>query len=211
MAEKGWFIVLEGIDNCGKTTQSNYLREFFESKGRKVIQTREPGGTEVGEEIRTVLLKDRPQMIDPVSQTLLFYAARQEFLKQVVKPRLDAGFVVLSDRFEASSYVYQGAVQNVPNKILDFLHSQVVAKQDCIPDIYFILDLPAQESFKRDTNPDNKQQVLVYEKQGLEFREKLRNGYLEYGEKNGIIIDASRPKDEIFKHLKKILSEKGVI
>src|SRR4051812_44238736 len=105
---KGKFIVLEGIDNCGKSTQAKMLEKYFKEQGIDVIMAREPGGTQIGEEIREVVLKPRDEMANPVTQTLLFYAARTEFMDQVVKPNLDAGNMVITDRFESSTYVYQG-------------------------------------------------------------------------------------------------------
>ncbi len=193
--KKGLFIVLEGIDNCGKTTQAKLLREYFESQGREVVQTREPGGTDMGEEIRGVLLKPREKMMDPVAQTLLFYATRQEFLNQVVKSNIDAGKVVITDRFAASTFVYQGYVQGVSTEFISFLHAEIVEKSGTKPDLYVIIDIPAEESFKRDKNPDRQGQEMVFEKQGLEFRTKLRAGYLAYAKSHPevIVIDGSLP------------------
>lgn len=193
--KKGLFIVLEGIDNCGKTTQAGLLKEYFESLGREVVQTREPGGTQVGEEIREVLLKPREKMPDPVAQTLLFYAARKEFLEEVVKPNLKAGKVVITDRFAASTFVYQGYVQGVDENFINLLHKEIVEKSGCKPDLYVVIDILAEESFKRDKNTDRKDQEMIFEKQGLEFRKKLRAGYLQYAKSHPevVIIDGSLP------------------
>ncbi len=184
MAERGLFVVLEGIDNCGKTTQSRYLKDYLESQGLPVIQTREPGGTEVGEEIRGVLLKNRARMMDPVSQTLLFYAARKEFIVNVVQPNLGKGVHLLTDRFEASTYVYQGYTQGVDLRLIDSLHDDVVVAACCKPDLYVILDITAEESFRRIENQNNLGQDHVFENQGLGFMRKLREGYLAFAEKH---------------------------
>lgn len=209
---KGLFIVLEGIDNCGKTTQAMLLKDYFEKQGREVVQTREPGGTQIGEEIREVLLKTREQMIDPIAQTLLFYASRQEFINNIVKLNLNEGKVVITDRFAASTFVYQGFVQGVDEKFINILHDEIVTKSNAQPDLYIIIDIPAEESFKRDQNLDRQNQEMVFEKQGLEFRSKLREGYLKYAQdhKQVVLIDGSKTKEEIFQQIleevKKLLS-----
>lgn len=182
--KRGLFIVLEGIDNCGKTTQSKLLKQYFQNEGFKVIQTREPGGTEVGEEIRLVLIKNRKNLMNPLAQTLLFYAARKEFIENIVKQNLMKGINVITDRFEASTYVYQGIVQRVSKEFIDLMHHWIVTRSDCIPDMYIILDISAQESFRRNKNIDNKGQQFIYEKQGLKFMEKLRRGYKKYAREN---------------------------
>ncbi|MCL4367460.1 dTMP kinase [Patescibacteria group bacterium] len=207
MAEKGRFIVLEGIDNCGKTTQAKLLQKYLERLEKKVFLSREPGGTEAGEEIRQVLLKSREPMLDPVTQTLLFYAARKEFLNNVVRPNIDKGVTVISDRFEASTYVYQGFTQGVDLKLIDGLHHEAVAATHCQPDLYIILDIPAEESFKRLKNDDNTGQDLVFEQQGLKFMKKLRAGYLEFVQRNSgktdsvFLIDGLSSKEDIHQQI----------
>lgn len=209
MAERGKFIVLEGVDNSGKTTQSNLLREYLESRGRKVIQTREPGGTDLGEELRPIILKDREKILDPVTQTLLFYAARQQFIHEVVLPNIEQGIDVITDRFEASTYVYQGIVQGVDSDFLDILHQRVVIDSGCIPDLYLIIDINAEESYKRDENQNNQNQQFVYEKQGVVFREKIRNGYLQYAKKNATVINGQRSVQAIHEDIIQNLKQDG--
>lgn len=217
MAEKGKFIVIEGVDNCGKTTQSGMLKEYLEANGFVAIQTREPGGTEVGEEIRQVLLKNRPQIMDPVSQTLLFYAARKEFLNQVVKPNLDKGIIVITDRFEPSTYVYQGMVQKVNIGLLDVLHHQIVVTSGCQPDLTVVIDITAEESMRREQNVDNQGQVLIFEKQGLEFREKLCQGYRDFvidqetvheDWMGTFLINGMRNKEEIHNEIRELVDKR---
>ncbi len=208
--ERGLFIVLEGIDNCGKTTQSDLLRQYFENKGLPVIPTREPGGTEVGEEIRGILLKGRAKMLDPLTQTLLFFASRTEFIKNVVQPNIQRGVNVISDRFIASTYVYQGYVQEVDRGFIDSLYNTVVRQKGTSPDAYIILDIPAEESFRRDSNADNQDQALIYEKQGLDFREKLRQGYLEFATANRVLIvliDGTQDRDAIHRQVVKVVED----
>lgn len=208
MERKGKFIVLEGIDNCGKTTQSKILEKHLIELGIPVIQSREPGGTEVGEEIRGVVTKPRQKVPNPVTQALLFYAARQEFVDNVVKPNLEEGKYVITDRFEASTFVYQGLVQGVDVDFINSLSTQVVTNSNCTPDLYVVLDIPAEESFKRSQNEDNHGQELIYEKQGLAFTKKLRAGYLKYAEMNRgsvVVLDGMQDKEKIFKEILKLL------
>lgn len=175
--ERGLFIVLEGIDNCGKTTQSELLASSLEKSGHQVILSREPGGTEDGERIRGILL-NRDRMLDPVTQTLLFFAARNEYIKQIVLPNIRKGTTVISDRFDPSTYAYQVYAQGVNIDLFNFLRQNIVRYS--YPDLCIILNISAKESRKRALNTDNQAQQLIYEKQGLKFTERLREGYLSY-------------------------------
>lgn len=196
MAERGKFIVLEGIDNCGKTTQSGMLQQHFQSMRREVLLTREPGGTEVGEQIRSVLL-DRTKMLDPITQALLFYSARREFITEIVEPNLARGVNVITDRFELSTFVYQGIVQEVDFDLLSIVSRHVVGQTK--PDLYVVIDISAEESFQRGQNENRKSQDLVYEKQGMKFMEKVRQGYLKIAKELGnvTVIDGTLGQDEI--------------
>jgi dTMP kinase len=207
--ERGLFIVLEGLDNSGKTTQSDRQKKRLESLDIPVVQTREPGGTVVGEEIRAVLLRpDRPKSIYPLAQALLFNAARVEFLNDVVLPNLDKGITVISDRFDASTFAYQGYGEGVSPKILDFLYQEVVGVTGVKPDIYAILDVTVEESRRRLENPDNVGQVWAYEQKGPDFAERVRDGYLSYASKPGVIcIDGMNDRGLITEKLSSIIDE----
>lgn len=206
---KGKFIVLEGIDNCGKSTQAKMLEKYFRNQGVDVVMAREPGGTSIGEEIREVVLKPRDEMPNPVTQTLLFYAARAEFMDQIVKPNLDAGKMVITDRFESSTYVYQGIVQGVDLSLLDTLSEYCVKNSGAYPDLFIIIDIPTEESLKRGANADRKGQDLIYEMQGTEFLEKLRQGYLTYAAAHPDtvkVIDGMQSKEDLFKEITALLN-----
>ena len=206
--KKGKFIVLEGIDNCGKTTQAKMLEKYFQEQGTEVVLAREPGGTQIGEEIREVVLKPRDEMANPITQTLLFYAARTEFMDQIVKPNIDAGKMVITDRFESSTYVYQGIVQGVDLSLLDTLSEYCVKNSGAYPELFIIIDIPVQESLKRASNTDRAGQDLIYEKQGVEFLEKLRQGYLTYAQAHPEtvkVIDGMLSKEDLFKEINSLL------
>lgn len=202
--ERPLFGVLEGIDNSGKTTQSDLLKSALLARGLTVVQTREPGGTQVGEEIREVLLRpDRPKPINPLAQTLLFYAARVEFLNDVVKSNLSFGVNVIADRFNPSTHAYQGYAQGVPIEVLEFLDQEVVIKSGVKPDFCVIFDISAQESRLRLNNADNEGQIWAYEQMGMDFAEKVRQGYLEYARRNPevVLIDGTEDKLAIHRQL----------
>lgn len=205
---KGKFIVLEGIDNCGKSTQAKMLEKYFQDLGTDVVLAREPGGTQIGEEIREVVLKPRDAMANPITQTLLFYAARTEFMDQFVKLNIDSGKMVITDRFESSTYVYQGIVQGVDLSLLDTLSEYCVKKSGAYPDLFIIIDIPVEESLKRGGNADRKGQDLIFELQGKDFLEKLRQGYLTYAEAHPDtvkVIDGMQSKEDLFKAIKDLL------
>ena len=205
---KGKFIVLEGIDNCGKSTQAKMLEKYFQEQGTEVVLAREPGGTQLGEEIREVVLKPRDEMANPITQTLLFYAARTEFMDQIVKPNIDAGKMVITDRFESSTYVYQGIVQGVDLSLLDTLSEYCVKNSGAYPELFIIIDIPVEESLKRASNADRAGQDLIYEKQGVEFLEKLRQGYLTYAQahpESVKVIDGMLSKEDLFKEITGLL------
>ncbi|QQG43150.1 MAG: dTMP kinase [Candidatus Daviesbacteria bacterium] len=215
--EKGLFIVLEGIDGSGKSTQARLLKKSFEDYGLPVLQTREPGGTELGEEIREILLKDRYQdkMMDPLTQTLLFHAARQEFLTEVVRPALQSGVTVIADRFEPSSFVYQGYVQGVAREVE--VLSQLIVGSEFQPNLCVVLDIPPEVSYLRKLNPDRIGQDLIFEHQGLEFARKLREGYLEYAKQHPsvVLLDGTQSPDKVHQQivigLRSLLLLRGLI
>lgn len=215
--EKGLFVVIEGMDNSGKTTQVNLLKQYLEERRIPVFPTREPGGTEIGEEIRGILLKNRDQgeMMSPEAQALFFYAARSVFLDKVVQPALDEGKIVITDRFEPSSYVYQGYAQGAIEQVETL--SKLVVGQKYWPDRCVVLDIPAEESLRRRENVDNAGQDLIFEHQGLEFAWKLRAGYQEYARKHPsvVLLDGTQSVDKIHQQilicLKPLLLLKGFI
>ena len=204
MTERGLFIVLEGIDNCGKTSQAKLLQLALMARGMVVIQTREPGGTLVGEEIREILLRpDRLKPINPLAQTLLFYAARAQFLEDAIKPKLDIGVHVITDRFNTSTHAYQGYAQGVSIEVLEFLDREVIEKTGIRPDLCAIFDISVEESRWRLNNADNENQVWAYEQMGPEFAEKVRQGYLDYAKRQEsvVLLDGTQEKQAIHTRL----------
>lgn len=208
MAERGLFIILEGPDHSGKTTQSLLLKEDLERKGLAAVQSREPGGTEVGEELRALLKKDRSKLMHPLTQMLGFYAARNEYITEFVQPNLDQGITVLSDRFNVSTYVYQGYAQGMDMEIIESLDRIVVGKR-CRPDLCVILDVPAEETIRRIVH-DGDGEGDIFDRQDLSFMEKIRAGYRQFAEvHNGdvILINGMQSRETIHEQVVRLVEE----
>lgn len=169
---KGMFITFEGPDGSGKTTQIERLTTWFEKRGKEVVATREPGGTEVAEEIRKIVL-DPKLSIDPQTETLLYLAARAEHIDKVIAPALNAGKIVLCDRFSDSTFVYQGLTRGIDMNKLKAMNS--FATRDIEPNLTFLLDGPIEllEARRQDRGVEDR-----FELEGLEFQAKVREGFL---------------------------------
>lgn len=172
MNKRGRFISFEGIDGCGKTSVISHISSILKLKGIEVVSIREPGGTPVSEDIRHLLLNDKND-IDPKTEALLYFAARSQVLREVVKPALLQGKLVLADRFIDSTIAYQGCGRGLDINILNRLNE--FATEGIKPDLTILLDLNPRQSYKsqRNTAPDR------IEKEGLMFQEQVRNGYLK--------------------------------
>ena len=205
--KKGLFISFEGGDCAGKTTQLRMLEAWLKARGRSVICTREPGGTALAENIRGLLLsKDSTEIMTPQAELLLFSAARAQHVKHVVMPQLQAGGVVLCDRFTDSTVAYQGFARGLDMDFIRSLNSFCTA--GCLPDLTFLLDLPLAESRRRlaartgDGGPDR------MEDEKLSFHAKVREGFLKIAEAEPSrvkLIDAMRNVDEIHSDIIRIV------
>lgn len=201
MAERGLFIVLEGPDYSGKTTQSFLLKAELERRGLPVVQSREPGGTEVGEELRALLKRDRVKLMHPLTQLLGFNAARNEFITEFVLPNIERGVTVLSDRFNVSTHVYQGYAQGVDIEAIEAL-DEIVVKQ-CRPDLCAILDVPAEETLRRIASA-GQCEGDIFDRQDLSFMEKIRAGYQRFAKTypaNVALIDGTQSREVIHKQI----------
>ncbi|MDR2169625.1 MAG: dTMP kinase [Planctomycetaceae bacterium] len=219
------FITLDGGDGCGKTTQQKRLGDWLRSIGREVILCREPGGTQLGDKIRKIVLGNNNEneknnisnennknncgdelCICDVSEMFLFMASRAQLVNEVIKPAILAGKDVISDRFLISSIVYQGYAGGVPIEAIEFTGN--IATLGITPDVGIILDIPYEESIKRIGNRVKDRM----ERKGEEYHKKVRNGFLEYAKKNPsyAIINATATPDEIEKIIrKKIITVHG--
>lgn len=170
------FITFEGIDLAGKTTQVQLLANYLMKKGYKVVTLREPGGTEISEKIRDILLNPSNEL-NPFTELFLFEAARGDLVRKVIKPFLQRGSVVICDRFWDSTLAYQGYGRNLP---LDFVEKcNFYASEGLVPDITFLLDIPLEIMFKRAQSKT----VDRMESQTTEFLLRVLNGFRELAER----------------------------
>lgn len=199
--KRGKFITLEGVDGAGKSTHIPALAALLRESGQEVLVTREPGGTPLGEKLRELLLHDA---MDPATETLLMFAARQEHLLQVILPALARGAHVLSDRFTDATFAYQSGGRGLPRARIAELESWV--QGDFQPDLTLLFDLPVSISSQRlagARHPDR------FEQLDHRIFDRIRNAYLERAEQfpeRFRIIDASQPRDDIGRQLAGIVS-----
>lgn len=191
----GRFISFEGGEGVGKTTQIARLAAFLQQRGIEVVVTREPGGTPVGEAIRKVLLDKTLPAMHSDTELLLMYAARAEHIHQLIRPALERGQWVLSDRFADASHVYQGAGRGIDEARIDALDAWVL--EDFEPDRTILFDMPVAQGMARVRSRGNTDR---FEEEKQAFFERVRQGYLRRAEQfpeRFVVIDASREIDEV--------------
>lgn len=177
MVERGKFITFEGGEGAGKTTQIQLLRKALEDAGTPVVQTREPGGTEGAELVRQMVLAPRDRDLwDGVSEALLMYAGRHDLVRKVIRPALEQGSWVLSDRFFDSTYAFQGWGQGVGGERIQSLQHWVLGEFE--PDLTFYLDLAPQEGLMRAHTRRGNAQADRMEARDEAFHSRVRDGFL---------------------------------
>ena len=199
----GLFITVEGIDGAGKTTHLQWLREYFTRRGRRVVATREPGGTPLGEDLRELLLHSE-YPIHPETEALLMFAARREHLERVILPALAAGQVVLCDRFTDATFAYQGWGRGVSVARLEILEEWV--QRGLQPDLTLFFDVPAHVGQER---LDSGQPRDRFERERADFFERARSGYLDRAARDPQrfrVIDSTRSIVDIERTLEDIIS-----
>ncbi|MBR6663656.1 MAG: dTMP kinase [Alphaproteobacteria bacterium] len=210
---KGKFITFEGGEGAGKSLQIKRFAEYLRAQGKEVIVTREPGGTEVGKEIRKLLVEGSRDKFDVVAELLLFYADRRIHLEKVIKPAVLEGKYVISDRFNDSTIAYQyyGSKKFADRKILDLLYNIVAG--DFGPDLTVLLDVDVEvglnRSFKKAETMENKE--LRFENEEVCFHQRLKDGYLELAKNEPdrfVVVNANGGVDEVFDELVTKVTEK---
>lgn len=200
MNEKGYFITFEGIDGCGKTTQLKMTERYLSEKGLPVLVIREPGSTPLSEKIRDILLNAEFH-INPVSELMLYVAARAELTRDVIIPSLLDGKVILCDRFFDSTTAYQGYGRDLDIESIRRLHTMSVGQ--FIPDLTILIDVDYETSLTR-----RKQKADRLESESEEFFNKVRLGFLEISKQEPnriVVIDGKKSIDEIFSEVQACL------
>ena len=191
------FITIEGIEGSGKSTLAQKLKLELEQRVQELVLTREPGGTELGKQIRETLLDPENFELEPNAELLLFSADRAQHLAQVVRPALQRGATVLCDRYIHSMLAYQGFARGLDLSSLEFLNQ--FASGGLLPDLVLLLDLSVERGLAR-ARARAKQEWSRFEEQELDFHKKVRAGFLELAKRdtNRIkVLDADRHADDI--------------
>jgi dTMP kinase len=200
------FITLEGPEGSGKTSHIPPLVEYLRGKGHVVFPTREPGGTSIGEQIREVIHDLKNEEMHPRTETLLYQAARAQIVEQVIKPRLNAGEVVISDRYYDSTIAYQGYGHQ---QDLEQVRALVrYATGGLTPDLTILLDVDIEEGLRRKKKDNEWNRLDAYT---VEFHQRVRAGYLEMVRQEPdrwVVVDSGRALDEVQNDLRKVIEEK---
>ena len=200
---RGRFVVLEGVEGAGKSTQARMLGEWLESCGIRFTLTREPGGTEVGEAIRNVV-QNRPELlIPPETELLLYLAARTAFVKELALPVLERGELLIADRFSLSTYAYQGYGRGLD--LDEVRRMDRFASGGLAPDIYLVLDLPVEEGRARQKAAGKREDRL--ESSGEGFLKAVGRGYRELAAADETVrlVDALGTPLEVHTRVREVL------
>jgi len=205
------FITFEGIEGCGKTTQIGLLTSYLQGIQRPFLLTREPGGTEVGERIRQILLSSENAGIEPMAELFLYAAARVQHYRQVISPALHERNIVLCDRFADATLAYQGYGRGVDLAWIEKIHARTV--ENIKPDLTFLLDVPVEEglrrAFKRMEKHTDKEDR--FEREALDFHQRVRDGYLTLARREPqriLTLDGMKDEETIHQGIVSHLSSK---
>lgn len=201
---KGFLVTFEGGEGCGKSTQIKLFIKFLEEQKLNFILSREPGGCVLGEKIRAILLHSKEDM-SALSEFFLFCANRAEHVKEVIKPALEEGKIVVIDRYYDSSLAYQGYAGNLDIKKLKNITA--FATDNVVPDLTFLLDISYEEGFGRKAKDENLKNLDRIEQRDRAYHVKVRQGYLKLAKEEPnrfVVIDASKSLEEIHEEIIKI-------
>ena len=205
MSARGRFITLEGIEGVGKSTVVDFAARFLRGLGHDVVTTREPGGTQLGEAVRTVLLDPALPAMTELTELLLVFAARAEHLARVIEPALEAGAWVISDRYTDATYAYQGGGRGLDVARIAALENLVQGARR--PDLTLLLDAPVTLALSR---AKARGEADRFERERVEFFARVRDAYLARAAGEPLRfrhIDASRPLEEVQNQLDQILGD----
>lgn len=205
---RGKFITVEGCEGSGKSTQLKMLAEYLTSIGADFIMTREPGGSEISEDIRKIILNGKYKEMCDECEALLYAAARVQHIKQVIEPALNCGKLVICDRYVDSSFAYQGYARGLGEKYIAEINS--IALESFSPDLTLFLDISPRDAFLRKKGADASDRI---ESMGIEFHEKVYAGYKALLTKYPRIcaVECGGSKVETAQNIRNILKEKNII
>ncbi|MCD6459359.1 dTMP kinase [bacterium] len=202
---KGIFVTFEGTEGCGKTTQAKLLADLLSSMGFNVICTKDPGGTAIGEKIREILLDTANFKMAPITELFLFLASRHQLIKEKIKDKLDAGYIVISSRYTDATLAYQGYGRGLDLNILNELNN--CATDNIYPDLTILLDIEPEKSVERvkmRSAYSNKNDLAVsgddidrIEQELIGFHTRVRDGYLDLWKRNSDRIKLVHADDTI--------------
>lgn len=205
MQKKGYFISSEGPEGAGKTTVMNLLGERLKEEGYDILMTREPGGIMVSEKIRDIILDNEHTMMDSRTEALLYAASRRQHLVEKVQPAIDAGKIVICDRFIDSSLAYQGYARGIGIDEILAINQFAIGKM--LPDKTILFDIEPSLGLSR-INAHNGREKNRLDAESLTFHQKVREGYLllvkKYPERIKV-VDASYPIEEVFEKVYKVI------
>jgi dTMP kinase len=202
---KGVFISFEGIEGTGKSTQAGLIAEYLRKEGYRVIQTMEPGGTEISMKIREVLLSLDNKKMDCMTELLLYNAARVQHIKEVINPALERGDIVITDRFSDSTVAYQGYARGIDLRLIDSL--DMIATNRLRPDITILLDIDVRTGLQRNRALNKRDRL---ELEDIAFHEKVRQGFVQMASREPgriRLVDCSESLEKVHQKVVKTLSE----
>jgi dTMP kinase len=203
---RGRFITIEGGEGAGKSTMIDRVAEWLEASGCRVVRTREPGGTELAEKLRKILLDKDNVSLSSKAELMLVFAARAQHLAERIRPALMRGETVLCDRFTDATWAYQGGGRKLPRQDIATLENLVHG--DLQPDLTLLLDLPVKQGMRR---ASDRGQADRFEQESFEFFERVREAYLERARsapQRFAVIDASRNVEEVWSQIETVLQER---
>ncbi|MDE5943256.1 MAG: dTMP kinase [Clostridia bacterium] len=201
---KGKFITFEGCEGSGKSTQIKLLAEYLDKLNAPYIVTREPGGSEIAEKIRNLVLDGKNKNMSDSCEALLYAAAREQHLSDIVIPALNAGKMVICDRYVHSSLAYQGYARGLGEEYIRAINSRVISGY--MPDITLFLDIAPEDAFRRKHGADKNDRM---EQQGLEFHRRVYEGYKHClkSDKNFYAVDCRGNKEQTHANIINILKD----
>jgi len=207
--KKGILLAFEGGEGAGKSEQVKKLASFFRKKGKKVVITRAPGGTEIGEQIRQVLLSLKNKRMAFLTEALLFQASRAQVTSEMILPALKKGKVVIADRYRDSSTIYQGVVRQLGIEMIEKLND--ISTQKTKPNLTILLDVPPEIGLARRDKAGGKNRIDM---EKMDFHRKIRKAYLSWAKKNKkrfVVVDGKKSINEIHQTILNIFEDRKII